>query len=157
MAQIIAIANQKGGVGKTTTAVNLAASLAVLKKRVLLVDMDSQGNATMGSGIQKNELLYSITDVLLGEVPIETAIIKANSFIELFPTQPNFYFYAGYANNRTNQYKKAKELLENGLDFVVENKSMEKDFYTQLIISCENLNDKVKKEVYTNKLKQLQK
>ncbi len=76
MAHIIAIANQKGGVGKTTTAVNLAASLSVLKKRVLLIDMDSQGNATMGSGIQKNELLYSVTDVLLGDAPIQTAIVK---------------------------------------------------------------------------------
>ena len=78
MAQIIAIANQKGGVGKTTTAVNLAASLAVLKQRVLLVDMDSQGNATMGSGVQKNELAYSVTDVLLGEVEIGAAILKAD-------------------------------------------------------------------------------
>ena len=76
MAHIIAIANQKGGVGKTTTAVNLAASLAHLEQRVLLIDMDPQGNATMGSGIQKNDLLYSVTDVLLGEAPIETALIQ---------------------------------------------------------------------------------
>ncbi|MBX2809591.1 MAG: AAA family ATPase, partial [Cellvibrionaceae bacterium] len=62
MKKIYAIANQKGGVGKTTTCVNLAASLVATKKKVLLVDLDAQGNATMGSGIPKNELSLSIYD-----------------------------------------------------------------------------------------------
>ena len=83
MTDILAIANQKGGVGKTTTAVNLAASLAVLKKRVLLIDLDPQGNATMGSGVQKNELNFSATDVMLEDAPIEAAILTTKTGYKL--------------------------------------------------------------------------
>jgi len=70
VARILAIANQKGGVGKTTTCVNLAASLAAMQKRVLLVDLDPQGNATMSSGVNKHELERSIYDVLVHRSPI---------------------------------------------------------------------------------------
>jgi chromosome partitioning protein len=75
MKRVIAIANQKGGVGKTTTAVNLAASLAATKRRVLLLDLDPQGNATMGSGVDKSQLERSSVDVLLGEVELAAALL----------------------------------------------------------------------------------
>ena len=74
-----AIANQKGGVGKTTTCVNLAASLVATKKNVLLIDLDPQGNATMGSGIDKNDLELSIYEVLVGACKAEDAIVESPS------------------------------------------------------------------------------
>lgn len=75
MARILTITNQKGGVGKTTTCVNLAASLAATKNRVLMVDLDPQGNATMGSGVDKHTLEHSVYELLVGQSDVHQAIV----------------------------------------------------------------------------------
>ncbi len=76
MGKIIALVNQKGGVGKTTTSINLSASLAILGKKVLLIDLDPQGNTTTGIGINKGDITCSVYDVLIGKCKIEEAMIK---------------------------------------------------------------------------------
>ena len=75
MANIFAFANQKGGVGKTTSCVNMAAALAMNQKRILLLDLDPQGNATMGSGINKGAVSASMNEVLQGQVQAKDAIV----------------------------------------------------------------------------------
>jgi len=110
--KIIAVTNQKGGVGKTTSSINIAASLAATKRSVLLVDLDPQGNATSGCGIDKDDIEHHILDVLLGEKQAKDCLINAEqSGFYILPTNSDLAAAEAHLLSEENKESRLKEAL----------------------------------------------
>ncbi len=126
MGRIIAMANQKGGVGKTTTCINLAASLAATKRRVLLVDMDPQGNATMGSGIDKHSITNTTCELLLGEVTAaELMMTPEEGGYDILPANSDLTAAEVALMNQPDREKRLRQAL-----------APIKDKYDYILVDC---------------------
>ena len=124
MGKIIAVANQKGGVAKTTTCINLGASLVATKRRVLVVDLDPQGNATVGSGVNKDSLKYSSYHVLLGKAAAKDVIIHADTAgYDILPTNGDLTAAEVELMNmmvaREQRLRQALETVRDNYDFIL--------------------------------------
>lgn len=136
MGKIIAIVNQKGGVGKTTTSINLSAALGILGKRVLMIDLDPQGNATTGVGVDKRDISSSIYEVLTMKTPIEKAIVKTKSAnLSIIPA------YLNLAGAEMELLEIERKYRENNVKFnrvmrLKDELSKVRDNYDYILIDC---------------------